>query len=224
MATRTSLQTVSRSILPANIVSKIGHVVIDNDTFVRCCVVGIPQNPDVGGYPEKMNPFLIAELLAIEGEDFRLQISYGINKIDNSEAIQMFDEADYLNRVDQDSYIDHKNGDATKQPPHIKKLQSNSYKRNIEALFDNDENMFRTALIIVIKATSEQGLRSAESKINAVLSGSRVFKEYPDAKHLETLLNSMMVPAIWKRTACELFSYHAALMLPIQSPGNRHVI
>jgi hypothetical protein len=81
--------------------------------------------------------------------------------------------------------------------------------------------MFRTALIIVIKATSEQGLRSAESKINAVLSGSRVFKEYPDAKHLETLLNSMMVPAIWKRTACELFSYHAALMLPIQSPGNR---
>src|SRR5450759_5851159 len=81
MATRTSLQTVSRSILPANIVSKIGHVVIDNDTFVRCCVVGIPQNPDVGGYPEKMNPFLIAELLAIEGEDFRLQISYGINTV-----------------------------------------------------------------------------------------------------------------------------------------------
>jgi len=221
MATRTSLQTVSRSVLPANIVSKIGHVVVDYDTFVRCCVVGIPQNPDVGGYPEKMNPFIIAELLAIEGEDFRLQISYGINKIDNSEAIRMFDEADYYNRVDQDSYIDHKNGDSTKQPPHIKKLQSNSYKRNIEALFDNDENMFRTALIIVIKATTEQGLRSAESKINAVLSGSRVFKEYPDAKHLETLLNSLMVPAIWKRTACELFSYHAALMLPIQSPGNR---
>src|SRR5450759_4791387 len=221
MATRTSLQTVSRSVLPANIVSKIGHVVVDYDTFVRCCVVGIPQNPDVGGYPEKMNPFIIAELLAIEGEDFRLQISYGINKIDNSEAIRMFDEADYYNRVDQDSYIDHKNGDSTKQPPHIKKLQSNSYKRNIEALFDNDENMFRTALIIVIKATTEQGLRSAESKINAVLSGSRVFKEYPDCRHLETLLNSLMVPSIWKRTACELFSYHAALMLPIQSPGNR---
>jgi hypothetical protein len=221
MATRTSLQTVSRSILPANIIEKTGHVIIDNNMFVRCCVVGIPQNPDVGGYPEKMNPFLISELLAIEGEDFRLQLSYGINKIDNSEAIQMFDSADYYNRVDQDSYIDHKNGDTTKQPPHIKKLQSNSYKRNIEALFDNDENMFRTALIIVIKATTEQGLRSAESKINAVLSGSRVFKEYPDAKHLETLLNSLMVPSIWKRTACELFSYHAALMLPIQSPGNR---
>jgi hypothetical protein len=221
MATRTSLQTVSRSILPANIISKTGYVISDNNTLVRCCVVGIPQNPDVGGYPEKMNPFLIAELLAIEGEDFRLQHSYGVNKIDNSEAIQMFDSADYYNRVDQDSYIDHKHGDTTKQPPHIKKLQSNSYKRNIEALFDNDENMFRTAFIIVIKATTERGLRSAESKINAVLSGSRVFKEYPDAKHLETLLNSSMVPSIWKRTACELFSYHAALMLPIQSPSNR---
>ena len=220
-ATRTSLQTVSRSILPANIVSKLDCVIVDGSTLVRCCVVGIPQNPDVGGYPEKMNEFLIAELLGIEGEDFRLQISYGINKIDNSEAIQMFDEADYYNRVDQDSYIDKKNGDNTKQPPHIKKLQSNSYKRNIEALFDNDENMFRTALIIVIKANNEQGLRAAESRIKAVLSGSRVFFEYPDSKHLETLLNSMMVPAIWKRTACELFSYHAALMLPIQSPGNR---
>ncbi|MFH0904098.1 MAG: hypothetical protein V1854_02775, partial [Methanobacteriota archaeon] len=143
------------------------------------------------------------------------------NKVDNSKAINMFERADYHNRVDQDSYIDKKNGDTTKQPPYIKKLQSNSYKRNIEALFDNDESMFRTALIIVIKAKTEQGLRSAESRIKAVLSGSRIFFEFPDSKHLETLLNSMMVPAIWKRTSCELFSYHAALLLPLQSPGNR---
>ncbi len=221
MADRTSLQTVSRSIFPANVRSKLDYILVDNETIIRCCVVGIPSNPDVGGYPEKMNPFLIAELLNIEGEDFRLTISYGINKIDNSIAIAMFDNADYYNRVDQDSYIDKKGGDTTKQPPHIKKLQSNSYKRNIEALFDNDENLFRTALIIVIKAKTQQGLRSAESRIKAVLSGSRVFFEFPDSKHLETLLNSMMVPTIWKRTSCELFSYHAALLLPLMSPGNR---
>lgn len=221
MADRASLHTVSRSILPANVKSYIDCVVVDHNTVIRTCVVGIPSNPDVGGYPEKMNPYLIAELLNIEGEDFRLAVSYGINKIDNSKAIAMFDNADYYNRVDQDSYIDKKGGDTTKQPPHIKKLQSNSYKRNIEALFDNDENLFRTALIIVIKAKTPQGLRSAESRIKAVLSGSRVFFEFPDSKHLETLLNSMMVPAIWKRTSCELFSYHAALLLPLMSPGNR---
>lgn len=220
-ADKTSRETLSRSIFPAKIQSHIDKVIVDNDLLVRCCVVGIPDNPDVGGYPEKMNEFLIAELLNIEGEDFRLAISYGVNKVDNSKAITMFERADYHNRVDQDSYIDKKNGDTTKQPPYIKKLQSNSYKRNIEALFDNDESMFRTALIIVIKAKTEQGLRSAESRIKAVLSGSRIFFEFPDSKHLETLLNSMMVPAIWKRTSCELFSYHAALLLPIQSPGNR---
>ncbi len=220
-ADRTSRETLSRSILPAKVQSSIDKVTVDNNTLTRCCVVGIPDNPDVGGYPEKMNQFLITELLGIEGEEFRLAISYGINKVDNSKAINMFERADYHNRVDQDSYLDKKNGDTTKQPPHIKKLQSNSYKRNIEALFDNDESMFRTALIIVIKAKTEQGLRSAESRIKAVLSGSRVFFEFPDSKHLETLLNSMMVPAIWKRTSCELFSYHAALLLPLQSPGNR---
>lgn len=221
MADRTSRETLSRSILPAKIQSNIDKVIVDNNNLIRCCVVGIPDNPDVGGYPEKMNQFLITELLNIEGEEFRLAISYGINKVDNSKAINMFERADYHNRVDQDSYLDQKNGDTTKQPPYIKKLQSNSYKRNIEALFDNDESMFRTALIIVIKAKTEQGLRSAESRIKAVLSGSRIFFEFPDSKHLETLLNSMMVPAIWKRTSCELFSYHAALLLPIQSPGNR---
>src|SRR5450756_1643310 len=63
-------------------------------------------------------------------------------------------------------------------------------------------------LIIVIKATTEQGLRSAESKINAVLSGSRVFKEYPDAKHLETLLNSLMVPSIWPYTNVRVTRCH----------------
>jgi hypothetical protein len=220
-ADRTSRETLSRSILPSKVQSNIDKVIVDNDLLIRCCVVGIPDNQDLGGYPEKMNEFLIAELLNIEGEDFRLAISYGVNKIDNSKAINMFERADYDNRVDQDSYLDKKGGDTTKQPPHIKKLQSNSYKRNIEALFDNDENMFRTALIVVIKAQTEQGLRSAESRINAVLKGSRVFFEFPDSKHLETLLNSMMVPAIWKRTSCELFSYHAALLLPIQSPGNR---
>jgi len=221
MADRSSQQTVSRSIFPSRVDTKLDYVIIDNQTLVRCCVVGIPDNPDVGGYPEKMNPFVIAELMGIEGDDFRLSITYGINKIDNSKAIQMFDSADYYNRIDQDSYIDKKGGDTTKQPPHIKKLQSNSYKRNIEALFDNDENLFKTALIIVIKAQTLQGLRSAESRIRAVLSGSRIFCEFPDSKHLETLLNSMMVLAIWKRTSCELFSYHAALLLPLMSPGNR---
>jgi hypothetical protein len=221
MANKTSLLTVSRALFPAKVQSKTEYIIVDNDTLIRTCVGGIPQNPDVGGYPERMNEFLIAELLAIEGEDFRLQISYGLNKIDNSTAIHLFDAADYLNRVDQDSYIDHKNGDATRQPPHIKKLQSNSYKRNIEALFDNDESMFQTSFIIVIKAQTEKGLRSAESQIKAVFSGSRVFFEFPDSKHLETLLNSMMIPNIWGRTSASLFSYHAALMLPIQSPGNR---
>lgn len=221
MANRTSLQIVSRSILPAKIQSKVNYVVVDTNTLVRTVVAGIPNNPEVGGYPENGNPFLITELLAIEGDDFRLQISYGLNKIENSEAITLFERADYHNRVDQDSYIDKKHGDTTKQPPYIKKLQSNSYKRNIEALFDNDENMFRTALIIVIKAQTEQGLRSAESRIKAVLSGSRVFFEYPDSKHLETLLNAMMIPIIWGRTSCHLFSFHAASLLPLRSPGDR---
>lgn len=221
MANRSSDITISRSIFPSRVESKLDYVIVNNETLIRCCCCGIPSNPDVGGYPEKMNPFVIAELMGIEGGDFRLSISYSINKIDNSKAIQMFDSADYYNRIDQDSYIDKKGGDTTKQPPHIKKLQSNSYKRNIEALFDNDENLFRTALIIVIKARTIQGLRSAESRIKAVLSGSRVFFEFPDSKHLETLLNSTMVPAIWGRTSCELFSYHAALLLPLMSPGNR---
>lgn len=221
MANRSSQQTVSRSIFPSKVDNRLDYVIVDNDTLVRCCVAGIPDNQDLGGYPEKMNPFVIAELMGIEGDDFRLSINYGINKIDNSKAIQMFDSADYYNRIDQDSYVDKKGGDTTKQPPHIKKLQSNSYKRNIEALFDNDENLFRTALIIVIKAKTSQGLRSAESRIKAVLSGSRIFFEFPDSKHLETALNSMMVPTIWKRTSCELFSYHAALLLPLMSPGNR---
>ncbi len=167
-----------------------------------------------------MNPNIISELLSIESQEFKLSFSFAVSKISNDEAIKMFETAAYYNAVDQASYVED-NDAHIKQPPHIKKLQARSIEDNITSLFQNDEHLFRTCFVIIIKSNTDRGLRNAEGRIRAVLSGSRVFFEFPDCKHLDTLLNSIMVPAIWRDIACELFSYHAAVVLPLQSPGNR---
>jgi hypothetical protein len=195
-------------------------VIVNDSLFIRTFVAGIPENHDVGGYPEKLNPHMITELLSIESDDFRLAISYSIQKISNVNAMALFDSADYYNRLDIESY-ESKDGKQTRHPPYVKKLQSRAYERNIESLFDNEENLFRTSLIIIAKSETEKGLRAAESRIKSVLKGSRVYYDVPDTRHLKTFASSSFSPDVWKNTTCECFSYHAALLLPIRSPGSR---
>lgn len=213
------LETVSRSLFPSSIRAFPEHLNIEDDHFIKCIVVGIPENPDIAGYPDNLDPHIIRKLLAIEGQEFKLSFSYGVRKLSTEKATELLTRADELNDLEMNSY--NEKGHDEKKVPIVKKLQAGSLENNITAVYQNDENMFETSFIITIKSKHLRGLRDAQGHIESVLGGARIGSTVKTCKHLDTLLNATMRPSMLPADTCQIFSWHAGILLPIKSFGNR---
>jgi len=212
---------ISRVIAPSTIEELPQYIKINNEILARCIVAGIPPILDISGYPSDMKSSVVDELLALSEDGYRIAYSFTVAPINTAESMKMLDSAIYHNKVSQESFRDKKGLDKNQQPPLKKLLEEEDFVVNYKELFSGKQRMYHTALIIIFFGESESKIRTAESRIKAILESNRIFYEAPDYRQLDTFLSAMPFPFTQSYNWCELFSYHTSVLLGTRNTNSR---
>jgi hypothetical protein len=204
----------AKRILPATIIEKKSHLIINEDhypIFVRTIVGGIPPDTGLAGYSSELSPRFLAELQEIT--DYQFLISFTAIPIPDIETLRQIDRAKYLIRVQQEGYKDPKGIDKTQQPPALLGMELKDLEDNEKIIYTHKEGMFHTALIITVYGHSVDELNSAESQITTIMESNGVYFEIPDYRHKDTFFAALPTPETADHTWCEAFSEHVALLM-----------
>ncbi len=210
-----------RIIAPSSIEEMSRYIKINDETFARCIVAGIPPTSDLSGYPADLNPRVIDELMNLSSSGYQIAYSFAVIPISNQESMKMLDQAIYRNKVSQESFRDKKGQDRNKQPPLKKVLEEEDFTANYKEIFKGKQKMFHTAFIIMFFGKSEAEIRAAESHIKVILESNRVYYEAPDYRQLDTFIAAQPFPDSVDFAYCELFSYHTSALLGTRNTNSR---
>ncbi len=210
-----------RIIGPSSIEELPRYILINDSTFARCIVAGIPPTSDISGYSADLNPRVIDELMNLSSSGYQIAYSFAVIPISNQESMKMLDKAIYTNKVSQESFRDKKGQNRNKQPPLKKVLEEEDFTANYKEIFKGKQKMFHTAFIIIFFGKSEDELRAAESHVKVILESNRIYYEAPDYRQLDTFLSAQPFPFSQDFTWCELFSYHTSALLGTRNTNSR---
>jgi hypothetical protein len=213
--------SLPRIIAPSTIEETPRYIKINDESFARCIVTGIPPTSDISGYPADLNPRVIDELMNLSSSGYQIAYSFAVIPISNVESMKMLDRAIYANKVSQESFRDKKGYDRHKQPPLKKILEEEDFAANYREIFKGKQKMYHTAFIIIFFGRSEDELRAAESHVKVILEANRVYYEAPDYRQLDTFLSALPFPFSQDFTWCELFSYHTSALLGTRNTNSR---
>lgn len=210
-----------RIVGPSSIEERPTHILINDSTFARCIVAGIPPTSDISGYSADLNPRVIDELMNLSSSGYQIAYSFAVIPISNVESMKMLDQAIYRNKVSQESFRDKKGQNRNKQPPLKKVLEEEDFTANYKEIFKGKQKMFHTAFIIIFFGKSLEELRSAESHVKVILESNRIYYEAPDYRQLDTFISAQPFPFSQDFTWCELFSYHTSALLGTRNTNSR---
>jgi hypothetical protein len=213
--------SLPRIIGPSSIEEMPRYIKINDETFARCIVTGIPPTSDLSGYPADLNPRVIDDLMNLSSSGYQIAYSFAVIPISNQESMKMLDKAIYANKVSQESFRDKKGQNRNKQPPLKKILEEEDFAANYREIFKGKQKMFHTAFIIIFFGKSEDELRAAESHVKVILESNRIYYEAPDYRQLDTLLSALPFPDTVDFAYCELFSYHTSALLGTRNTNSR---
>ena len=85
--------SLPRIIGPSTIEEMPRYIKINDETFARCIVAGIPPTSDLSGYPADLNPRCIDELMNLSSSGYQIAYSFAVLPISNVESMKMLDQA-----------------------------------------------------------------------------------------------------------------------------------
>ena len=91
--------SLSRIIAPSTIEEFPRYIKINDETFARCIVAGIPPTSDISGYSADLNPRVIDELMNLSSSGYQIAYSFAVIPISTVESMKMLDQAIYRNKV-----------------------------------------------------------------------------------------------------------------------------
>lgn len=217
--------SIAWNISPSTIEEFSSYILIDRRVYIRTILAGVPPLQELAGYPKNLNPRFIDEMLELSVEGFGIGYSLTVIPIETLESFSLLEKADFITKTAIESFKDHpKDGrtpDPTKQAPAKKFFEQEDLFENQRAIYDNDEKMFHTALIITLRGESVEQLNDAENHVRLILSGNRIHFEVPDYMHQKMYLATQPYPTWEKKSWIQLFSDHTARLLPTRNPNSK---
>lgn len=212
--------SVTRIASPSTITELPTHLVIDESTYVRCMIVGVPGIGDEGaeGYPRNMSPLVIKRLMDLGFEGCTISLSNTTIPINVMESQRLLQKTAFINQINQKSATEANPGNV---PEIVLSLDMMDIQENAKRVHDNDVRMFHDAFIITIWAESLSILREVESYIESILDSERTLHEYPNYRMLKTFLASLPFPNTEDWAMVQAFSDHAATISTVQNPNSR---
>lgn len=215
---------VARSIAPATIEEhKSGrYVIINGSTYKRCMIVGIPPIDRINGYPSGMSESMITRVIGLSTYGNQLSISLKLIPISGDKSTKMIETAVFRNEVKQ---VDSKTRNL-KSDERVKNLVDEHLKierkhniANFEAIVENNERQFHSALIITMKSSSVDGLNNLESDLISIMGSEGISYEIPDYKQKETLLAAQPYNISPDYTQVEVLAPYAGVLAPSRNPN-----
>ncbi len=205
-----------RAMLPQSIEEKPDMIVVNDHTLVRSIVVGVPRGTKPG-YPAKIRPEFLDDLLALSSKNCTISYSFGVVPISTQESINMAEQAVYSTNVSL--------GKTSERDKNLKDISTELDRKDFinigEMLHYGRGKQFSTSLIITIWAQDMDSMRATESRIVLVLKKHVIEYDVPKFKMMEAYRASLPLPTSSKDFQVELFSDYAAQLAALQNPNSR---
>ncbi|MBN1133827.1 MAG: ATP-binding protein [Methanosarcinaceae archaeon] len=208
-----------RKVTPALIEEYEDYLLIDKEMFVTCVVVGIPTKHH-NGFPRNLPPNFTSQVMAIENTDeFLIDISYQCTPISPSEAMTLLDKSMYVNRVSM-AQVEKETQKETGVSIHSKRydFQAQDFTYLFGEIYKNEQKLFDSQYIIVIRAKSRDGLRAGISSVFGVLESNVVNREIPYHRILDTFIAALPFPNVVDFAEMQQLSDSCGALLPLHDP------
>ena len=205
-----------RQVTPAKIEERVNCLVINEDTYVKTLIVGVPHG-DKDGYPRNISNQLIDSLTELN--TFGCTITYSVKFVPISieKATNLIQKAVTTNLANQ---ISGQKANVLGNIPLSLKYDYQDFEANFAQVHRREQNMYHTVFTVVISADSLDSLRVAEGRVIQRLKSNLILHEVPFAMQLKTWKNAMPFPGYLKEGSVEMFSNEAAVIAPIRTPNN----
>jgi hypothetical protein len=183
------------------------NLIIDQRTYVRCLVVGLPKK-NGEGYPRDMTSKAIERIQELSFEGCKVMISHSLIQIPNDEAREALQRTSFAVNVNQ--------GHAKKVNPGgsmdlALMCEGEDVVANYRQIYFNSQRSFHSSFIITIMGR-EKEVFTAESYIISILKSELIEVQIPTGRMLEMFLASLPFPVSDSKSWVEVRSDTAAVL------------
>jgi hypothetical protein len=209
-----------RKITPTLIEEYPDHIVIDNEVFATCIVVGVPPSQTGRGFPRNLQNNFTDQVLALEAtNEYLIGISYGCEPVAHEEAQLLLDDALYKNKISR-AQIDKETKKSSGTSAHSLRydLEAQDFIKLYDEIYNNEQRLFDCQYIISLWSHSMEGLKNGISRINGVMDGNIVRAEVPYYVVLATFISAQPFPISTDIAEIQQLSHDCGVLLPLRDP------
>ncbi len=203
-----------KRLMPGRIEEKEDYVIVNNNEFISCVIVGIPRG-GVSGYPSDLSPSLISQLFNISSSDENvIKLDLTVYPMDSTEAVRIIKGS--MDRIDAKKAT--AKGRIVDQ--YDLQIDREDYQVLLGRLKNGEDKLYNTSFIISVFSATHEALIAGLSKVKAILSANNSMAEIPFGRVLECLRVAKLQPVIDFDLAVELPTTAVSRITPIISNSN----
>jgi hypothetical protein len=200
------LKSYARLITPSRLEVMDTHLLLDQRTFVRCLIAGLPKSSGGEGYPRDMTSKTIERIQELSFEGCKIMLSHGLIQVPGDKAKDNLQQASYT--VNKEQKHKQQNGTGTDLELMCK---SEDIVSNYRQIYFNSQRSFHSSFIIVMMG-KEKEVFTAESYIISILKSESIDVQIPAGRHLEMFLSALPFPSSDSKAWVEVRSDTAAVL------------
>ena len=209
-----------RKITPTLIEEYPDHIIIDNEVFATCIVVGVPPSQTGRGFPRNLQNNFTDQVLALEAtSEYLIGISYGCEPVAHEEAQMLLDDALYKNKISR-AQTDKETKKSSGTSAHSLRydLEAQDFIKLYDEIYNNEQRLFDCQYIITLWSDSMEGLKNGISRINGVMDGNIVRAELPYYTVLATFMSAQPFPISTDIAEIQQLSHDCGVLIPLRDP------
>lgn len=201
------LKSYARMITPSRIEVADTHLLLDQRTYVRCLIAGLPRRSGGEGYPRDMTSKAIERIQELSFEGCKIMLSHSLIQIAGDEA------KDNLQRTSFNVNMEQKHKEITNNGnPDLELMcKSQDILSNYQQIYFKSQRSFHSSFIIVIMG-KEKEVFTAESYIISILKSELIEVQIPAGRQLEMFLSALPFPVSDSKSWVEVQSDTAAVL------------
>ena len=200
------LKSYARLITPSRLEVMDTHLLLDQRTYVRCLIAGLPKRSGGEGYPRDMTSKAIERIQELSFEGCKIMLSHSLIQLAGDKAKDNLQQASFT--VNKEQKYKQQNGTGTDLELMCK---GEDIVSNYRQIYFNSQRSFHSSFIIVIMGRKKEVFR-AESYIISILKSELIDVQIPFGRQLEMFLSALPFPVSDSKSWVEVRSDTAAVL------------
>jgi AAA-like domain len=200
------LKSYARIITPSRLEVSDTHLLIDQRTYIRCLIAGLPDRSGEG-YPRDMNSKAIERIQELSFDGCKIMLSHSLIQVPGDKAKDNLQRASFNVNMEQK----HKEITNNGSPDLELVCKGEDIVSNYRQIYFNSQRSFHSSFIIVIMG-KENEVFTAESYIISILKSELIEVQIPAGRQLEMFLSALPFPVSDSKSWVEVRSDTASVL------------